>query len=116
LKFKKFTIESYRAVDSAEVPVGNRLIPLIGINESGKTSILTAILAFDRLSDKYGNSRHLDFKNKYIVGDHDCRISAEVIIDQAKDLDFISEKLNLTRGDNLLVRLEEFYKNHLPLT
>jgi ABC-type Na+ transport system ATPase subunit NatA len=111
MQFKKFSIDHYRAVDRAEVPVGNRLIPLVGINESGKTSILQAILTFDRVSDGYGGSNHLDFKNKYVVGEHDCIITADVTIDSDKDLNSISKDLNLSRGNDLLKELENIYKS-----
>lgn len=111
MQFRKFSIHQYRAVDQAEVPVGNRLIPLVGINESGKTSILQAILSFDRLSDNYGGGKHLDFKNKYIVGEHECVITADVVIDSEHDLDSISEKLSLPRGNNVLKELEGVYES-----
>ena len=116
MQFRKFTIDRYRAVDQAEVPVGNRLIPLVGINESGKTSILQAILAFDRGSDSYGGGNHLDFKNMYVVGGHECKISAEVIIDSEDDLNFVSEKLSLSRGHNLVLELENLYREQRSIS
>src|SRR5690606_36910763 len=96
----------YRAVENAEVSVGNRLIPLVGINESGKTSILQAILAFDRVSDRYGGGAHLEYRNKYQIGDHDCTVKAEVVIDREEDIDGVSRSMRLSRGHAILRALE----------
>src|SRR5690554_2461330 len=109
MHYRRFVLKNYRAVERAEVPVGNNLIPLVGINESGKTSILQAILAFDKLSDNYGGGKHLEYKNKYLISEHDCKITAEVVIDSEGDLDSLSEKLRLSRGNELLQELEKAY-------
>ena len=71
MRFRKFLIKDYRAVDSAEVPVSQALSPLIGINESGKTSILHAILAFAKVSDRFNAGQHLAYENKYGTTDHE---------------------------------------------
>jgi hypothetical protein len=116
MRFKKFVIRNYRAVSYAEVPVGHALIPLIGVNESGKTSILQAILAFDRVSDAVNGRRHLQFKNKYQLGEQDCTVSAEILIDQESDLAAIAKQLRLDRGSDLLDELERAYREKQPLT
>ncbi len=116
MRFRKFIIRNYRAVSYAEVSVGHTLIPLIGINESGKTSLLQAILAFDRWSDRVNGRRHLDFKNKYELGDQDCTVAAEVVIDSDSDLDKISSKMRLSRGNPLLLQLEKARAEGRPLT
>lgn len=116
MRFRKFTIRNYRAVDYTEVPVGHTLIPLVGINESGKTSILQAILAFDRLSDKVNAGAHLQFKNKYRIGEQACTISADVLIDRESDLDALSKALRLSRGSELLVELESAHTEGRPIT
>lgn len=116
MKYKKFTISTYRSIDHAEVPVSNRLIPLIGVNESGKTSILKAILAFDKLSDVFGRGEHLEYKNRYVTADHDCTITADVLIDSASDLDKLSQSLNLPRGNDLLKQLESHHADHRPIS
>jgi hypothetical protein len=116
MRFRKFIIRHYRAVHQAEVSVGQTLIPLIGINESGKTSLLQAILAFDRLSDKVNGQRHLEYKNKYQLGDRDCTVSAEVLLDVAADLDAISSRLKLPRGHALLTQLEAVFNAKRTIT
>lgn len=115
MRFRRFIIENYKAVEYAEVPVGNDLIPLIGINESGKTTVLQAILAFDKLSDKYGGGGHLEYRNKYRLKDHKCSVAAEVVIDDEKDLDALSQYLKLPRGESTLRKLEEAYQQKQSL-
>ena len=39
MHYRKFIIDKYRAIEHAEVGVGNQLIPLIGINESGNEKL-----------------------------------------------------------------------------
>lgn len=116
MRFRKFIIKNYRAVRHAEVSVGQTLIPLIGINESGKTSLLQAILAFDSLSDGVNGQRHLDYKNKYELGDQGCSVSADILLDQGSDLDVISQKLGLDRANPLLTQLEAAHKQKRPIT
>ena len=54
MKYNKFTIRNYRAIEGPmEINIKkNKLVPLIGTNESGKTTILQAIFAFDYANDK----------------------------------------------------------------
>lgn len=115
LKYSKFIINNYRAIDYTEVPISNSLIPIIGINESGKTSILKAILAFDKLKDKYNYGEHLNYKNNYLIKEHDCIIKAEIIIESEDDIEYISKKMKKTMGDELLTNLQHLYKNGEPL-
>ena len=115
MHYRKFYIDKYRAIEHAEVEVGNQLIPLIGINESGKTSILKAILCFDKNSDKYGGGEHLEFKNNYQIGDHECAITAEVIIDSTSDIERITESLQLKADSPTLSSLIKIFKNKSPI-
>lgn len=68
MRYLSFSIENYRAING---PIcidieKSRLIPIIGVNESGKTTILHAIHAFDYFNDKNNNGSHLvDIKNFY---------------------------------------------------
>lgn len=59
MKYTGFHIVNYKAIDEIDVPVSRNTIPLIGINESGKTSILQAILAFDSSKDHLLEGRTL---------------------------------------------------------
>lgn len=52
MRYTKFTIENYRAVKNATLDLSTEgLVLLLGINESGKTSVLRAIESFDYTSD-----------------------------------------------------------------
>ena len=48
MKIVDFKIENYRAIESVELNLNFSMNPIIGINESGKTSILQALLSFDK--------------------------------------------------------------------
>lgn len=111
MKYLSFTIEDYRAVKNATIQVSNSLIPIIGINESGKTTVLQSILAFDKNSDKYNRGAHLIHKNKYETKDHSGKVVANILIDTEDDLESISEKLNLNASDSLYKTLQAFYKD-----
>jgi predicted ATP-dependent endonuclease of OLD family len=61
MKYLKFEIENYRGI-SRKLSIDlneNSLIPLIGINECGKTTILQAIYCFDHINDNEYDSAHL---------------------------------------------------------
>ncbi|MEM7606630.1 MAG: hypothetical protein AAF411_14830, partial [Myxococcota bacterium] len=61
MKYLRFTVRNYKAIRGPLVVNLERfpLLPLIGLNESGKTSVLEAALAFDSYSDEQNNGRHL---------------------------------------------------------
>ena len=64
MKFTKFIIHSYKAIDndlSLELDKEN-VLALIGLNECGKTTILKAITAFDKRCDAY-QSEYLQFED-----------------------------------------------------
>lgn len=100
MKYKKFVITNYRAIEFAEVSLSNRLIPLIGINESGKTSVLLGILAFHRQKDSRNGGNHLDYVNRYSIENvhPPAVIKAEVVFDSLDEVNAISDKLSLNHG------------------
>jgi energy-coupling factor transporter ATP-binding protein EcfA2 len=85
MKFLKFIIENYRAINGPLVIDidKNSLIPIIGVNECGKTTILQAIFAFDHYNDELNEGgRHLrDSSNLYSTSPKTPIISAEIDID-----------------------------------
>lgn len=105
MHFRSFRISDYRAIASAEVPVSNNLIPLIGVNESGKTSILQAIFAFDKNGDSTGGGVHLAYQNRYNIGAGACSIAAEVQITN-DDFVALSGELRLTEESDLFASLK----------
>jgi predicted ATP-dependent endonuclease of OLD family len=61
MRYTAFKINDYKAIEG-ELVVNlskSQLLPIIGVNESGKTSILGAIFAFDRQNDTLNQGRHL---------------------------------------------------------
>lgn len=61
MQYEHFIIESYRAIKGPlKINLKARsLIPLIGLNECGKTTILQAIFSFDSINDKEYEGRHI---------------------------------------------------------
>ncbi len=86
MKYLSFTINKYRAIENGLTVLleKHRLIPVIGINECGKTTILHAIFAFDYCNDSFNkNIHHLDdVKNLYKPGQkNNSKISAKIQIE-----------------------------------
>ena len=72
MRYIAFHIENYRAIEERVVIdlKDDRLIPLVGVNECGKTTILQAIYCFDYLNDSEYEGRHLkNVKNLYKTQD-----------------------------------------------
>ncbi len=60
MKYVKFTLKDYKAIaGELEIDIKKSLLPIIGINESGKTSILWGIFAFDEANDSLNDGRHM---------------------------------------------------------
>lgn len=93
--YKKFVIKKYRAIKEIEVPIKKDITPLIGINESGKTSILNGILAFDKTKDNSLNGNHLIYKNRYENQTEDCEIDAHVLLENEEEFNSIGSSIGL---------------------
>ena len=82
MKYKTFTVRNYRAITGPLVVnfEKNRLMPVIGINECGKTTILHAIFAFDYFNDLLNDrGRHLrDTANLYGTSTVPATVSATI--------------------------------------
>ncbi|MDY6072148.1 MAG: AAA family ATPase [Bacilli bacterium] len=96
MKYNKFIIKNYRAIEGPlEIDIKkNKLVPLIGANESGKTTILQAIYAFDYANDKEYEGRHLkELRNFYNPGSNiNATIDAEISIRKTDFLNYISDE------------------------
>lgn len=67
-RYVRFTVSGYRAItDPVRLDVARHpLLPIIGVNECGKTTILRALLAFDSANDSIAAGEHLkDRQNLY---------------------------------------------------
>lgn len=81
MRYIKFEIQNYRAIkNSLNIEVKqNALIALVGINESGKTTILQSIFCFDYFNDKLYEGNHLkNSLNLYQTSDQNPLITARV--------------------------------------
>lgn len=106
MEYKKFIIENYKAIKHIEIPLSNSVIPLIGVNESGKTTILNAILAFDSSKDSLMNGKHINPKNKYKTSQEQCRIIAEIVINK-DEFEIIGKYAKLNMDSELYIWLKE---------
>ena len=91
MKYIKFTIENYKGI-SGPLDVDlhkTSLMPIIGVNECGKTTILQAIFSFDYFNDSFNKTiRHLeDVHNLYTTESKTPKISAviEITDDEIKE-------------------------------
>jgi predicted ATP-dependent endonuclease of OLD family len=79
-------IPYYRSSESS-------LLPIIGVNESGKTTILHALFAFDLYNDNSNdNGRHLkDISNLYRTSSEPATVAADIAITKDELLAFVHE-------------------------
>ena|ERR1700687_263855 len=107
MEYNRFIIENYRAItEPLEINVGsNNLTPIIGVNECGKTTILSGIFAFDWNSDGLNGGRHLrDTQNLYGTASTTPIIRAEISLevdDFVDALDAIEENADTETVDAL---------------
>jgi ABC-type cobalamin/Fe3+-siderophores transport system ATPase subunit len=83
MRYISFTIKNYRAITGPLVINLDKksLLPIIGINESGKTTILQAIFAFDSYNDNFNDGLHLkDTRNLYLTSPLPALVEAQIEI------------------------------------
>lgn len=93
MQYSKFVIKNYRAIKGPlEIDLKNKIVPLVGINECGKTTILQAIFAFDFANDELNSGKHVkDISNLYALEDDKCEIKAVVDISKVELIAIIRE-------------------------
>jgi predicted ATP-dependent endonuclease of OLD family len=116
MKIIKFIIKNYRAIEEVEFKLNYSINPIIGINESGKTSILKALLAFDKTRDRLNKGEHLEYQNKYSTKDtRDCTIEALIKLSN-QEIDELIKKTNIKTSNgqyDILQGLKENDTLHL---
>ena len=68
MKYKSFVIKNYKGISSDTIIDLSKksITPIIGVNESGKTTVLEALLSFDSYNDTTNGGNHLeDTENFY---------------------------------------------------
>ncbi len=100
MKYTKFTLKDYKAIaGELEIDIRKSLLPVIGINESGKTSILWGIFAFDEANDTLNDGRHMkNVGNLYKTSNRgeasiiaDIEATRDELIDFLDNIDGIAE-------------------------
>lgn len=101
MRYQKFTIDNYKAIRNASLDLtAEGLVLLLGVNESGKTSVLRAIDSFDYTNDIQDegakNRFYKSIRNKLEL-DSTANVTAEILIE---------------RGD--IEKIVEILKDYLP--
>jgi len=92
MRYLSFKIQRYRAITEPLVVDISRksLLPIIGINECGKTTVLNAIFAFDENNDTWSKGKHLEnIHNLYSTERDSPIIEATIEIDSDDLLDIL---------------------------
>lgn len=118
MKYLGFEIQNYRAIeDKLTIDLRkNKLLPVVGINESGKTTILQAIYCFDYLNDSEYEGRHLkNLINLYKTSDNSAVVSAIIEISYEKLAKLCEDaiKENNTKQQKLIEKEEDEEKKKL---
>jgi energy-coupling factor transporter ATP-binding protein EcfA2 len=65
VRIRQISVNDYKAISEISISMNKNLIPIIGINESGKTTILEAIQAFMPDNDNFYDGFYLEPTNIY---------------------------------------------------
>jgi len=116
MELKRFYIQNYRAIKETTVTLNGNLIPIIGVNESGKSSVLQALLCFDKRKDNYmveeKEGEHLDSSNMYEFDkkQEQCHVKAEVMFESEDEINSICDEIGVSHADSLKLDLVELFK------
>lgn len=104
MQYNKFIIKNYRAIKGPlEINLKNKIVPLVGINECGKTTILQAIFAFDMANDDLNKSKHIqNIGNLYALEDDICEIKAIIGVKKEELIHLINELIK--ENENTKIR------------
>lgn len=108
--YSKFIINKYKAIKDIEVTLKDNLIAIIGINESGKTSILQAIFAFNQANDKKSNGVHLLAKNKYDLHSINHSVAADIKFETENEIDELFSQAGVKSTQKFYKEALSFFK------
>lgn len=119
--YKNFEIEKYKGIENVSISLKkNDLVLLLGLNESGKTTILKAIESFDYTNDPTSDLKHEYFRairNKANVNSNeDAKITASIDIDKPIKIDWFksiikSNSLSTAEQQNIEGFIRELNSN-----
>jgi predicted ATP-dependent endonuclease of OLD family len=118
MRFTSFTIKNYRAITGPLVIDLSKksLLPIIGVNESGKTTILQAIFAFDSYNDNFNEGLHLkDTSNLYLTSSLPALVEGQIEITDAEIQEILNE-LEAAHEDLKVVLGKLKHRHRGPLT
>lgn len=106
MRYLSFEINNYRAIDRLVLPLNSKLIPMVGVNECGKTTILQAIYSFDRANDEEYGGRHLkSIHNLYDTVNYESSVTARISLSVGEVLEVLNhveqEKLKSTATNEI---------------
>lgn len=100
MKYLSFNIKNYRAINNLTISLESKLLPLVGVNECGKTTILQAIYSFDYTNDEEYAGRHLksiqnlyDTVNKVALVTSTVSLKVQNVVEVLNDI-----SIQLTNG------------------
>ena len=90
-RYNRLNIEKYKAIKDSSVSILNEPIPLIGVNESGKSSALEAVARFDYRNDTIAEQKKWKFFNRYMPNEKTFSVTSEIIFDSVADIEQLIE-------------------------
>lgn len=84
MKYSKFTIKNFKGIDTVEIDLANnRVITLVGLNESGKTTIMEAINLFYKMlkGEEPDKEKLKEFRPKGTGFSGNIEIKGELLIE-----------------------------------
>ncbi|TVZ57395.1 putative ATP-dependent endonuclease of OLD family [Lutibacter sp. Hel_I_33_5] len=99
--YKNFTIEQYKGIKQIEISLKkNDLVLLLGLNESGKTTILKAIESFDYTNDprpEFLNEFYRSIRNKSNINSNEsAKVTSHIEIDEPIKMDWFKSIIRAT--------------------
>lgn len=118
MKYSNFKINLYKGLRDASIKIGDKPIPIIGLNESGKSSALEAICRFDFRNDEFATEHQWEFYNRYNSSDRLFSVEAKIQLDQNEvestlegftDEEMVELRNNIDQSDSSLV-IKRFFQ------
>lgn len=91
MKYKRFEIKKYKGVVESVLPIRKTPVPIIGVNESGKSSALEAVTQFDYRNDELTVAKQWKFLNRYKPKEKEFEVVAEIGISQSEVDELLTE-------------------------
>lgn len=113
MKYQRFSIKNYKAIKEAEIDLSSEgLVLLLGINESGKTSVLRAIESFDHTNDPEAEPLLTKFyksiRNKKELNST-ASVDAEILIEK-NDVEKLKEVFSPNLAEGAEEKIKELSK------